>query len=129
MSYRDDVEALGQRCDALEREASTAAKNLAEARALLEEAQARRRLPVLDHIHVAAPCTADWDGMVGDERTRFCAGCEKNVYNLSSMTRIEAEALLIAKVVELAARPGVELLLDDLGGYEALPHRAQERRA
>ena len=32
--------------------------------------------------------------MVGDERVRFCGKCEKNVFNLSSMSREAAEALL-----------------------------------
>jgi hypothetical protein len=104
MSYRDDVEALTERCEALARDASTAQKNLDEARHLLEEAQARRRLPVLENIHVAAPCSADWDKMTGDARARHCESCDKNVYNLSSMTRAEAEALLIAKEGKLCVR-------------------------
>jgi hypothetical protein len=32
--------------------------------------------------------------MTGDERVRFCKQCSLNVYNLSSMTRREAEALI-----------------------------------
>lgn len=48
----------------------------------------------LDQINVAAPCRADWDGMVGDERVRFCQQCERHVYNLSGMTRKEAENLV-----------------------------------
>jgi hypothetical protein len=54
---------------------------------------ARFRNP-LDHVHVAAPCTADWDQMIGSERTRFCGQCSLNIYNLSSMTRAEAEHLI-----------------------------------
>jgi hypothetical protein len=49
---------------------------------------------VLDDIRVATPCNADWDDMSGDERVRFCGKCEKNVYNLSAMSRLEAEALV-----------------------------------
>jgi hypothetical protein len=53
------------------------------------------RLPiVLDEIRVATPCQADWDEMSGDERVRLCGQCQKNVYNLSAMTRVEAEALV-----------------------------------
>jgi hypothetical protein len=48
----------------------------------------------LDHVRVAAPCPADWDSMVGDERVRFCRQCELNVYNLSGMSRREAETLV-----------------------------------
>ena len=48
----------------------------------------------LDRIQVASPCTASWDGMAGDEQVRFCSSCRKNVYNLSGMTRRQAEALV-----------------------------------
>lgn len=48
----------------------------------------------LDEVRVAAPCAADWGKMVGDERVRFCGSCELHVYNLSGMTRREAEALV-----------------------------------
>ncbi|MCA1557179.1 MAG: hypothetical protein LC731_01410 [Acidobacteria bacterium] len=48
----------------------------------------------LDNVRVAAPCTSDWNQMVGDERVRFCKHCSMNVYNLSSMTRREAESLI-----------------------------------
>ena len=48
----------------------------------------------LDNIRVASPCPADWEGMYGDERKRFCGECKLNVYNLSGMTRQEAENLI-----------------------------------
>lgn len=44
----------------------------------------------LDFIKSPLPCSKDWNEMAGDERVRFCGGCEKNVYNLSAMTRREA---------------------------------------
>lgn len=48
----------------------------------------------LDHIKIASPCSADWNEMYGDNRKRFCSDCKLNVYNLSEMTKIEAENLL-----------------------------------
>ena len=48
----------------------------------------------LDNIRVASPCNADWDQMIGNERSRFCGQCNLNVYNLSAMTRAEAELLI-----------------------------------
>src|SRR4029453_10412011 len=45
----------------------------------------------LDLIHVASPCPASWDEMTGDERVRFCKQCNLHVYNLSEMSREEAE--------------------------------------
>ena len=50
----------------------------------------------LDHVHIAAPCKADWNNMLGDERVRFCGQCSLNVYNLSEMTKSDAE-LLVAR--------------------------------
>lgn len=46
-------------------------------------------------LQIASPCKADWDKMTGDERKRFCASCKLNVYNISTMTLPEAEALII----------------------------------
>jgi hypothetical protein len=64
---------------------------------------ARFRNP-LDHVRVAAPCESDWDQMIGDERVRFCGQCSLNVYNLSSMTRSEAESLIARTEGRLCVR-------------------------
>src|ERR1044072_7562030 len=48
----------------------------------------------LDNIRVAAPCSADWDSMFGNERVRFCEQCHLNVYNLSEMSQVEANRLI-----------------------------------
>ena len=48
----------------------------------------------LDGVRVAAPCPANWERMVGDERMRYCGQCNLHVYNLSGMTRTEAESLI-----------------------------------
>jgi hypothetical protein len=58
----------------------------------------------LDQVRIASPCRADWDAMQGDDRVRFCAECGKNVYNLSAMTRLEAEALVTEKEGRMCAR-------------------------
>lgn len=52
---------------------------------------------VLDNLKIANPCRADWDAMEWQDeegRARFCRSCRKNVYNVSMMSRKEAEALL-----------------------------------
>ena len=64
----------------------------------------RRALPMLDAVRVASPCSARWEEMVGDDTSRFCSKCEKNVYNLSSMTREDAENVLRAREGELCVR-------------------------
>ncbi|HEX8773420.1 MAG TPA: hypothetical protein VF735_07405 [Pyrinomonadaceae bacterium] len=58
----------------------------------------------LDHVTVAAPCPADWDAMIGNERARFCGQCRLNVYNLSGMTKREAEALIASAEGRLCIR-------------------------
>lgn len=48
----------------------------------------------LEDVKVASPCPADWEKMVGDERVRYCGQCSLHVYNLSGMTKREAEGLV-----------------------------------
>ncbi len=120
MSYRNDVEALQIRLTQLEQELSgireerarleSAARSeprlITELDALRRELHARapRKLPVLDDIRVASPCHERWDAMTGDEQSRFCGSCRKNVYNLSAMTREAAEALVRSREGELCVR-------------------------
>jgi hypothetical protein len=61
-------------------------------------------VPLLARIRVATPCHADWNEMTGDERVRHCASCKKDVFNLSDMTREQAERLIIEKHGDLCAR-------------------------
>lgn len=58
----------------------------------------------LDKIRIASPCAADWGKMYGDDRKRFCSECKLNVYNLSAMTKAEAERLLINSEGRLCVR-------------------------
>jgi hypothetical protein len=104
MTYRDDLAALTARHDALATEVAQKTRELADTSRLLDDAKARLRLPVLDNIKVASPCSADWNKMTGDERARHCGDCKKNVYNLSGMTREEAEALIREKEGRLCVR-------------------------
>lgn len=110
--YRNEITALQERRDSLAGEIdklreqtrqldelkareSKLAQELEGVDVRLREGGApRRALPMLDQVKVASPCKADWNEMVGDERVRFCLSCEKNVYNLSSMPKEDAEALL-----------------------------------
>ena len=129
MSYRDDVDALAARHAALETEVAHKTRELDQAARLLDDAKSRARLPVLDNIRVASPCSADWAKMSGDERSRHCGDCQKNVYNISEMTRDEAEALIVAKEGRLCVRyyqraDGTILLKDCVVGAR----RKQRRR-
>lgn len=61
-------------------------------------------LSVLDMVRVASPCPIKWETMAGDDRVRHCSQCNLHVFNLSAMTRDEAETLIQAKDGQLCAR-------------------------
>lgn len=63
MTYRRDLDALEARHTALVHEVDQRTRELDDARRLLEKAKARAKLPVLDNIRVAAPCSASWGAM------------------------------------------------------------------
>src|SRR4051812_31393656 len=107
MPYRSDVDALAARTESLAVEVATKTRELDETRAFLDEAVAKRKLPVLPNLRVATPCPADWNAMTpveGADRVRGCASCNKNVYNISTLTREEAEALILEKEGRLCVR-------------------------
>jgi hypothetical protein len=104
MSYRSDLDALEARHTALDAEVARQSAERDRTRTLLEDAKKRASLPVLDNIRVAAPCNVSWDGMTGDDRVRHCGDCKKNVYNLSEMTREQAEALIASREGNLCVR-------------------------
>ena len=83
----------------------------------------------LDDIRIASPCKSDWNQMYGDERRRFCADCKLNVYNLSGMTRDEAERLVMNSEGRLCVRffrrkDGTILTQDCPVGWRAIKRRA-----
>lgn len=85
----------------------------------------------LNNIKIASPCPADWNAMVGDERKRYCGECKLNVYNLSGMTRREAENLLINSEGRLCVRfyqraDGTVLTRDCPVGWQALKKRVSK---
>lgn len=59
---------------------------------------------VLDDLKIASPCAVAWSSMTGDERVRDCSQCRLRVYNLSEMTRPEAEKLITEKEGRLCVR-------------------------
>lgn len=106
--YRNDRDAVEDRLAALDKELAAlraekrrfADVNAREVEVMRESEELRSKLlrarraatnSLLDGVRVASPCTAGWENMTGDERVRFCGDCKKNVYDLSQMTRAEAE--------------------------------------
>jgi hypothetical protein len=51
---------------------------------------------MLPEIKIASPCTASWELMTGDNQSRHCSECNRNVYNFSEMTSKEIEQLIAA---------------------------------
>lgn len=82
----------------------------------------------LNNIRIASPCKADWNQMYGNDRKRFCAECKLNVYNLSDMTRDQAEGFLIASEGRVCVRyfrraDGTVLTRNCPVGWRALKRR------
>jgi hypothetical protein len=59
---------------------------------------------LLTNVKVASPCQAEWKWMYGNARVRFCPQCNLNVYNLSSMSKEEAELLILQTEGQLCVR-------------------------
>ena len=116
MSYRDDHDALRSYHDDLARQlASLELESVDAERARVQQELVRvrrdlahltaRRNPIrLDTLRVASPCKEPWDRMVGTDRVRDCAKCEKPVFDLSTLTTEEAEALLATRGVTMCVR-------------------------
>lgn len=58
----------------------------------------------LNRLQIASPCPASWAEMSGDERARFCATCDKHVYDFSKMTAAEGIALIREKEGQVCVR-------------------------
>ena len=58
----------------------------------------------LNRLTIASPCLESWQTMSGGEHTRFCARCEKHVYDLAALEAREVEALIQATQGRLCAR-------------------------
>jgi hypothetical protein len=72
--------------------------------------------------------------MTGDNRVRFCGHCQLNVYNISALSRIEAEKLITSTEGRLCARlfrrdDGTILTKDCPVGLRALRRRVAKRGA
>lgn len=109
--FRNDAEALKTRLTSLNEEVATLRakareyetvqerlaeleREQAETLAEIEARSVKRGAPFLDTLKIASPCHEKWEDMVGDERTRYCGKCQKDVHNISALARAEAEAFL-----------------------------------
>ena len=88
----------------------------------------------LNNLKIASPCSANWDEMVGDNRRRFCGECKLNVYNLSGMSKTEAENLIENSEGRLCVRfykreDGTVLTEDCPVGWAAIKKRVSKTAA
>jgi len=88
----------------------------------------------LNNLKIASPCPSDWDGMYGNDKVRFCGECKLNVYNLSGMTKAEADNLLLSTEGRLCVRyfrraDGTVLTQDCPVGWRALKKRVSNLAA
>lgn len=76
----------------------------------------------LDSIEVPKPCDAAWYKMIGNDAKRFCLSCEKDVYNLSAMSRREARKLVANNAGKICVRyarlPNGKLFTTDTNLYQ-----------
>jgi hypothetical protein len=91
-------------------------------------------LDALESITIATPCAVPWGTMSGDDRSRFCDQCQRQVFDLSAMTRAEAVALLAdlgrRPCVRLYRRPDGRVLTSDCpAGVRVRVWRGLRRRA
>lgn len=90
-------------------------------------------MSLLDNVRIARPCPVAWERMkrVGDgDAVRFCDLCKKNVYDLASMTRQEAEALVAQAeppCVQVFRRQDGKVMTSDCGAPRAATRRPGRR--
>ncbi len=85
----------------------------------------------LNNLRIASPCSADWNQMVGNNRQRHCGDCKLNVYNLSGMTKREAEDLILNSEGRVCMRiyrraDGTVLTKDCPVGWSAVKQRVSK---
>ena len=88
----------------------------------------------IDRMRIATPCPISWEQMIGDHRVRFCDHCQLNVYNISELSRAEAEKLIASTEGRLCARSfrradGTVLTKDCPVGLRALRRLVAKRTA
>ena len=88
----------------------------------------------IDRIRIATPCPVSWEQMSGDNRVRFCDQCQLKVYNITALSRVEAESLIASSEGRLCVRlyrraDGTILTNDCPVGLRALRMRISKRAA
>lgn len=45
-------------------------------------------------LHIASPCSVDWDSMIGNDRVRFCEHCQLTVHNVDHASQKQIKRLI-----------------------------------
>lgn len=88
----------------------------------------------IDRLRIATPCPVGWEQMTGNDRVRFCDHCQLNVYNISALSKLEAETLIASTERRICARlfrraDGTILTKDCPVGLRALRLRVSKKAA
>jgi hypothetical protein len=86
----------------------------------------------VDRLRIATPCPMSWEQMTGNSQVRFCDHCQLKVYNISELSRSEAESLIASAEGRLCARlyrraDGTILTKDCPVGLRALRRRVAKK--
>src|SRR4051812_29388497 len=77
-------------------------------------------LDALESLAIPTPCPVPWGGMRGDDQSKFCDRCRRQVFDLSALTATEAVELLAGPgggpCVRLCRRPDGRVLTADCPG-------------
>jgi hypothetical protein len=80
---------------------------------------------LLKQMTIPNPCSADWNQMRGDARTRYCESCGKHVYDLTAMDSVQAVSVLAGadagKCVRVFERTDGTLTISDDFSLRAQP--------
>ncbi|HEY6233422.1 MAG TPA: carboxypeptidase-like regulatory domain-containing protein [Pyrinomonadaceae bacterium] len=90
--------------------------------------------PNIDRLRIATPCPISWEQMRGSDQVRFCDHCRLNVYNISALSKLEAQTLITSTEGRICARlyrraDGTILTKDCPVGLRALRLRVSKRVA
>lgn len=121
--HRDRHEALIARRRALAREHEEASRAVARRERIerhlevIDDELRASAAPLIESIAIDTPCRARWDDMVGSDVVRHCTRCDRDVHDLSRMTRGEVHELLARAVdtpcVRLRRRPDGRVVTAD----------------
>src|ERR1043165_704717 len=52
------------------------------------------RKDFIQQLHIDAPCSVEWDSMIGNDRVRFCEHCRLSVHHVDSLSRKQLRRLI-----------------------------------